>query len=62
MLGLDALELDGDLLAGDDVGAQVDVTERARADLAANTVFVTDTQVLDGMLKSDIHRYCSKVA
>lgn len=50
MLGLYALELDGNLLAGDDVGTQVDVTERARADLAANTVFVTDSQVLDGML------------
>lgn len=50
VLGFDTLELDGDLLTGDDVGAQVDITERARADLAANTVFVTDTQVLDGML------------
>lgn len=46
VLGLDALELDGDLLAGDDVGSQVDVTERTRADLAADAVLVTDSQVL----------------
>lgn len=42
MLGLDALELDGDLLSGDDVGSQVNVTERARSDLASDAVFVTD--------------------
>ena len=42
MLGLDALELDGDLLSGDDVGSQVDVTERTRSDLASDAVFVTD--------------------
>lgn len=47
VLGLDALELDGDLLAGDDVGAQVDVTERSGTDLAADTVFVTDSEILD---------------
>jgi hypothetical protein len=28
VLGLNRLELDGDLLAGDDVGAEVDITER----------------------------------
>lgn len=43
VLGFDTLKLDSDLLAGNDVGAEVNVTERARADLAANTVFVTDT-------------------
>lgn len=42
MLGLDALELDGDLLSGDDVGSKVDVTERARSDLAPDAVLVTD--------------------
>lgn len=47
MLGLDALELDGDLLSGDDVGSEVDVTERARSDLAPDAVFVTDAKVLD---------------
>lgn len=28
VLGLDGLELDGNLLTGDDIGAQVDITER----------------------------------
>jgi hypothetical protein len=28
VLGLDRLKLDGDLLTGDDVGAEVDITER----------------------------------
>lgn len=46
MLGLDALKLDGNLLAGDDVGSQVDVTERAGSDLASDAVFVTDAKVL----------------
>lgn len=46
VLGLDALELDGDLFAGDDVGTQVNVTERTRSDLSADTVLVTDSQIL----------------
>lgn len=46
MLGLDTLELDGDLFTRDDVSAEVDITERARADLAADAVLVADTQVL----------------
>lgn len=55
VLGLDALELDGYLLAGDDVGAQVDVTERTRADLAADTVLITDTKVLKmGLVKHSL--------
>lgn len=49
VLGLDALELDGDLFSGDDVGAQVDVTERSGADLAADAVFVTDSEILNWM-------------
>lgn len=28
VLGLDGLEFDGDLLTGDDIGAQIDITER----------------------------------
>lgn len=48
MLGLDALELDGNLLTRDDVGSEVDVTEGARSDLTADTVFVTDSQILEG--------------
>lgn len=50
VLGLDALELDGNLFPGDDVGTQVDVTEGARANFAADAVFVTDTQVLSTQL------------
>ena len=46
VLGLDALKLDGDLLAGDDVGAEVDVAERAGTDLAADAVLVTDAEIL----------------
>lgn len=46
MLGLDALELDGDLLARDDVGSQVDVAKRAGPDLPADPVLVTDAEVL----------------
>lgn len=46
VLGLDALELDGDLLAGDDVGAEVDVTEAAASDLTADAVFITYTEIL----------------
>lgn len=46
MLGLDTLQLDGDLLARDDVGTQVDVTEGTRADLTANPIFVADAEIL----------------
>ena len=50
MLGLDRLELDCNLLAGNDVRAQVDVSERTRPDFTANTVFITDTKILLNML------------
>lgn len=46
MLGLDALELDGDLLAGDDVGTEIDVTEAAATDLTADAVLVSYTEIL----------------
>jgi hypothetical protein len=46
VLGLDALELDGDLLTRDDVGSEVDVTEGATTDLTADTVFVADAKIL----------------
>ena len=46
MLGLDRLKLDGDLLAGDDVGPQVDIAERPRTDLATDAVLVTDAKIL----------------
>ena len=46
MLGLDRLELDGDLLSGNDVGAEVDVTKGAGTDLSTDTVLVTDAEIL----------------
>jgi hypothetical protein len=46
VLGLDALELDGNLLAGDDVGAEVDITEGAATDLPADTVLVANAKIL----------------
>lgn len=46
MLCLHALELDGNLLARDDVGTEVDVTERSGTNLAADAVFITDTKIL----------------
>ena len=46
MLGLDALELDGNLLARDDVGSEVDITEGAASDLTADTVLITDAKIL----------------
>lgn len=55
VLGLDALKLDGNLFAGDDVGAQVDVTERTGANLPADAVLVTDTQVLGVVLALHCH-------
>lgn len=42
VLGLHALQLDGNLLSRYDVGAQVDVAERSRSNLSTNTVLVTD--------------------
>jgi hypothetical protein len=46
VLGLDGFELDSDLLAGDDVGSQIDITEGTATDLAANAVLVADTKIL----------------
>lgn len=46
ILGLDALELDSDILSRDNVGSEVDETERARSDLVSDTVFITDTYFL----------------
>ena len=51
MLRFGALELDGDLLTGDNISAQVDVAERARADLSTDTVLVTDAEVLSRVSK-----------
>ncbi len=46
MLGLDALELDRNLLSRDDVGSEVDITERATTDLTTNAVFIADAKIL----------------
>lgn len=46
VLGLDRLELNGNLLSRDNVGSKVDVAKRTRADLSANPVFITDAKVL----------------
>jgi hypothetical protein len=46
VLGLDALELDGNLLTRYDVGSEVDITERTTTDLTADAVFVADAKIL----------------
>lgn len=46
VLGLDALQLDGDLFARDDVGTEVNITERTGTDLTTDTVLVTDAKIL----------------
>jgi hypothetical protein len=46
VLRLDALELDGNLLTGDDVGSEVDITERTTTDLTADAVLVADAEIL----------------
>lgn len=46
VLGLNALELDSNLLARNDVGTEVNITERAGTDLTTDTVLVTDAKIL----------------
>jgi hypothetical protein len=46
VLGLDPLELDGDVLVGGDIRAEIDVTEAATSDLTADAVFITYTEFL----------------
>jgi hypothetical protein len=46
VLGLDTLELDGNFLPGNDIGAEIDVSETTAADFTADAVFITDTKVL----------------
>lgn len=48
MLGLDRLELDTDLLTGDDVQTEVDISERTTSDLLANPVLSRDSQIHGG--------------
>lgn len=47
MLRFDRLEFDRNLFAGDDVGAEVDITEGTGADFSTNTVLVTDAKILE---------------
>jgi len=46
VLGLDRLKLDGNLFTGDDVGAEVDITEAATSDLTTDAVLVADAKIL----------------
>jgi hypothetical protein len=46
MLGLHRFELDGNLFAGDNVCAQVDVTETTASDLPTNTILIADAEIL----------------
>jgi hypothetical protein len=46
VLGLDAFKFDGDLLARDDVGSEVDISEGAATDLTTDAVFITNTKIL----------------
>jgi hypothetical protein len=56
VLGLDALELDGDLFTRDDVGSKVDVSEGATTDLSTNAVLVAYAEILKdvSMLRSSM--------
>ena len=46
MLGLDALELNCNLLTRDDVGSEVNITEAATTNLSADAVLVTNAKIL----------------
>jgi hypothetical protein len=50
VLGLDRLKLDGNLLSRNYVCSEVDVAKGARADLAANPVFITDAKILNSKM------------
>jgi len=45
VLGLDRLQLNGNLLARDDVGSEVDITETSTTDLTTDAVFVADAKI-----------------
>lgn len=46
VLGLDALELDGNLFTGDDVGSEIDITETTTTNLSTDAVLVTNAKIL----------------
>jgi hypothetical protein len=50
VLGLDRLKLDSNLLTGDDVSAEVNITKGTGTDLATDAVFVTDAKILFDMV------------
>jgi hypothetical protein len=52
VLGLDALKLDSDLLARNNVSTEIDVTERAGANLSADAVLVADAKILQRLIIS----------
>lgn len=60
MLRLDALKLDGNLFARDDVGAEVDVAERAGTDLATDAVLIPDAEILCIMLATPFQEPCHR--
>jgi hypothetical protein len=46
MCGTDRLKLDGNFFARNDVGPKINITKRARTNLAADTVLGADTEIL----------------
>ena len=48
MIRFDILELDGNLLARDDVGSEVDIAKAPTPYLATNAIFITDSEILPG--------------
>jgi hypothetical protein len=46
VLGLDALELDGNLLSRYDIGSEVDISKGATTDLTTDAVFVANAKIL----------------
>jgi hypothetical protein len=54
VLGLDALELDGNLFTRDDVGSEVNVTEGTATDFTTDTVFITHAKILQEEIVSTL--------
>jgi hypothetical protein len=46
VLGLDALELDGNVFTGDNIGSEIDVTKGPTTDFTTDVVFITYTKNL----------------
>jgi hypothetical protein len=46
VLGLDALEFDGNVFTRDNIGSEVDVTKGPTTDLTTDAVFITYTKIL----------------